>query len=94
LLGTGTGGNYFYGNMSNVRFYNRALSSNEQVNVYSWNAPTNGLVAYYPLNDIGTQVIQGTFSSTGAAASNVTWTGGSFKKIKREIPRSESDERL
>ncbi len=63
LIGTSTRGDgygsaYDYlGSMSNLRIYNRALSSNEVGQLYSYeSAPpppsfvTNGLVAYYPLN--------------------------------------------
>ena len=47
---------YFTGGMSDVRFYNRVLSSNEVAQLYAYesspppNFITNGLVAYYPFN--------------------------------------------
>ena len=43
--------NYFNGNIKNVRIFNRALSSNEVVQLYTGSNITSGLVGYWPLND-------------------------------------------
>lgn len=42
---------YWNGSLDDIRIYNRALSSNEVVSVYSGSAPTNGLVGYWTLDD-------------------------------------------
>ena len=45
---------YFYGNIDDIRIYNRALSSDEVTQIYNSEKPatdlTTGLVAYYPFN--------------------------------------------
>ena len=48
-IGKNDWGNYFEGNIKDVRIYNSALSSSEVTALYSGTAPTSGLVASYPL---------------------------------------------
>ena len=78
-------GSYFSGSIDDVRIYNRALSSNEIVNVMNFNAPTNGLVGYWPLDDytVVPVTIYGTnttttiagFSTQGSVSNTITITG-------------------
>jgi hypothetical protein len=57
LLGTGYSTSYFYqGIMADIHVYDRALSSTEVSNLYNGDAPANGLVGHWPLdqNNAGT----------------------------------------
>lgn len=66
----------FNGSLSDLRIYNRAISSSEVNDAYSGIAPTvnSSLVGYWPLNDAGTTIVDhssygnnGTFSQSKAA---------------------------
>ena len=67
-------GQYFNGSIDDVRIYNRALSSNEVVQTFNWNAPTNGLVGYWPMND--TNSIQSNTGTNINLATSVVGTNG------------------
>lgn len=69
LIGARTGGAYFFwdGNIADVRFYNRALSSGEVQDLYNGENITNGLDAHYLGNEDNVNDLTG----NGNDATNV-----------------------
>ncbi|HLZ30494.1 MAG TPA: LamG domain-containing protein [Chloroflexota bacterium] len=76
-MGTRDLRSFFQGGLAEVRVWNRALSAGEIASLYAQDqAPRNGLVAEYLLNERSGTVAQDTAGAHNGTLAAVTWGGG------------------